>query len=258
MLKRLGQIAIIFLFGFIIIVSCKRADEAPDPMNVPQPPNPALSTASAPPPAPEPPPNPPGNLLVNPGFEDGDAGWFWMKTSQYWVPFDISSKKAHTGEKSAYLRIEAKPGAPAVEIHGVIQELKPNRLPAKAGGFYRIENWQRGASKQYLQFVVIIWGGHPQFKNYQIRYILDGISVQPHRMTNVKYIFLPGTSDDPKQNEWVSFEAKILDDFKREWGMTPTGYEKINFFFEARYDLAPEEGKTVRADVYYDDLYIGD
>jgi len=206
---------------------------------------------------PEQSPNPPGNLLKNPGFEDGREGWFYMDWSKNWVDFDIASNRAHSGEKSAYLRLDAGPEVTGAQVHGVVQTLTPNRFPEKASGWYRVENWKRGSPKQYLQFVVMVWGGHPQFNNYQVRYILAGLTEPPYRMMNVKYLFAPDVPSEPPRNKWVHFDFPILEDFKKEWGMVPKGYEKINFFYEARFDTQPAEGQRVRADVYFDDLYVG-
>ena len=198
------------------------------------------------------------NLLTNPSFEEGREGWSWMDWSPHWVDFDISSQRAHSGEESAYFRIGAKgPMERQVEVHGVVQVLKPFQFPEMVRGWYLVENWERGSPKQYLQFVAIVWGGHAEYKNYQIRYILAGVTTPPHDMANVKYLFAPNCTETPKQNEWVYFEVPIKDEFLRHWGMVPMGYNKIDVFFEARYDTAPATGKKARADVYFDDLYIG-
>jgi len=199
------------------------------------------------------------NLLTNPSFEEGREGWSWMDWSPHWVDFDISSQRAHSGEESAYFRIWSKgPMERQAEVHGVVQVLKPSQFPEIVRGWYLVENWERGSPKQYLQFVTIVWGGHAKYKNYQIRYILAGVTTPPYDMVNVKYLFAPNCAETPKQSRWIYFEVPIKDEFLRHWGMVPTGYDKIDVFFEARYDTAPATGKKACADVYFDDLYIGD
>jgi hypothetical protein len=247
------------VFSFLTIMACQRRPEPVSALEAPQPPNPNPTTgiAQTTPPQ-EAPPNPPGNLLLNPGFEEGRNSWNWLDWSKYWVDFAISIRKAHSGKNSAYLKIDSAQASPETEIHGVMQTLKPNRFPGTASGWYRVENWQRGAPKQYLQFVVMVWGGHPEFNNYQIRYILTGITTPPFSMRNVKYMLPPDLSETPSQNKWIHFEFPILADFLKQWGITPAGYDKINFFFEARYDEKPAGTTTLRADVYYDDLFVGD
>ena len=204
-------ISVVSMLGFFVLFvqGCKDK-KPPSPLDVPQPPNPnPISPAVPAEPEPEPPPNPPGNLLINPGFEEGREGWFWMDWSEHWVGFDISDKIAHSGKKSALLKLDYGPGSPNVRIHGVVQTLKPNRFPEVASGWYRVENWKRGSPKQYMQFVVIVWGGHPSFKNYQVRYLLAGVTRPPQSMRNVKYIVPKDIKETPTQKEWVFFKADI-------------------------------------------------
>jgi len=199
----------------------------------------------------------PVNLLLNPGFEQGDTGWMWLDWSKNWGPFEISDKIAHSGKKSAYLKLDVKPGKPEKKIRGVVQTLKPEKFPEIAAGWYRVENWKRGSPRQYLQFVVIVWGKLRNFPNYQIRYVLDGVSRPPLRISNAHYRILT-KSPDPKTGEWIYFEVPIREDFKELWEQIPQNYEKINFFWEARFDDNPPGDFHIRADVYYDDLYVGE
>lgn len=247
------------LVVLFLLFACKEKSEPNvTPLEVAQPTNPSSVSASANPfQLPEGEPNPPGNLLVNPSFENGREGWKWMDWSQHWVDFDIKTGKGHSGKKSAYLKLDYGVDAPKVRIHGVVQELKPSRFPDVVKGWYRVENWKRGSDLQYIQFVTIVWGGHPQFKNYQVRYILAGVNSPPYEMRNVKYVILPQAKIEPLQNKWVEFQVPVRGDFEKLWGVIPRGYDRIVFLFEARYDAGVKKDARVRADVYFDDLYVG-
>jgi len=203
-------------------------------------------------------PRPRGNLLENPGFELGDAGWQWLGWSRVWGPFEITDKMARSGKKSAYLRLDVRAGdTGAKKIRGVMQSIKPDSFPEVASGWYRIENWKRGVDRQYVQFVVIAWEKYKGFPNYQLRYVLDGVDRQPLRIGNAKYTIL-SSAPEPETGKWVRFELPIREDFSRLWGKVPDNYDKLNFFYEARFEQYPEGSRHIRADVYFDDLYAGD
>jgi len=198
-----------------------------------------------------------GNILVNPGFEEGAKGWFWMDWSKAWIgPFDISEVIAHTGKMSAYLKLDEHMDNPK-KIRGVVQSLNPDKFPRIASGWYRVENWHRGVPKQYIQAVVIAWEKYGDFPNYQLRYVLDGVSQQPLPISNARYTILTKTAE-PETGKWKYFDLPIRDDYKKFWGQIPKNYEKINFFCEVRYDDPLPVGGYVGADVYFDDLYVGE
>lgn len=201
---------------------------------------------------------PPENLLKNPGFEDGGAGWQWLDWSKAWGPFEISDKFAHAGKKSAYLKLDVRAGdSDKKKIRGVMQSIRPDKFPETASGWYRIENWQRGVDRQYVQFVVIAWQKYRGFPNYQLRYVLDGVNRRPLGIKNAKYVIL-SSAPEPETGRWVRFELPIREDFSRLWGKIPDNYEKLNFFYEARFERYPKGSEHIRADVYFDDLYVGD
>jgi hypothetical protein len=192
------------------------------------------------------------NLFGNPGLEDGTKYWFALNEQTV-----QTGTVAHSGHASAHLQMRDPSEATGAKVYYLIQELDPAEFPELISGYYRVDNWKRGAAKQYLQFAVIVFdpanlGG--QYPNYQMRYPLAGISEEPFKITNAFFRFL-GT-DDPRQGEWVYFEANIKNDFQQYWTAVPQGYSKIRILFEVRYDdKAP--GAAAEADVYYDDLYIG-
>ncbi len=199
------------------------------------------------------------NLLLNPGLEKGSNGWIYPEWSKAWAlgGFEISEKVSRRGKRSAWLHFEGKPAPGNTVIRGIMQELKPGRFPEVISGYYKIDNWQRGALKQYLQFVVIVWQNKYNAPNHQIRYILSGVTHQPYNMSNAHYIILNKQQTEPVEGKWIRFETNVLKDFQEKWKETPAGYEKIQVFFEARYDSWSPGSPKVLMDVYYDDLFVG-
>ena len=123
-----------------------------------------------------------------------------------------------------------------------------------------MENWRRGTPLQYLQFVII--AHDPQnfdlskVSNYQLRYIIAGVNVPPLEIGNAEYVFL--SREDPVIGEWTHFSANVREDFQRLWGVVPEDFSKLALFFEVRWDGKTAGSGAPRADVYWDDLYIGD
>jgi hypothetical protein len=197
-----------------------------------------------------------GNLLQNPGFEEGVEPWFSLETDER--SFTTSTDFAHSGETSAHLHMDDGAGATGTKVYYLVQELTPETLPEAVEGFYRVENWESGTPKQYLQFVVI--AAEPknfgtEFNNYQLRYIIAGIDLPPFVLPNAKFLFL--NTDDPDEGRWTHFGANIAEDFEREWGMRPEGFAKLRVLFEVRWDDRAAGQPASRADVYYDDLFVG-
>jgi len=196
-----------------------------------------------------------GNLLLNAGFEDGDAPWFSLNEE---AAFAVSSDLGHSGEASALLRMRDPPEQTGAKVYYLIQEVTPDSFPEEVSGYYRVEHWQRGTPKQYLQFVVIAFGadnlpgGYP---NHQIRYLLAGIDRAPFAISNAFFQFL--NTAEPALGEWVPFKVNVADDFSRLWGAVPKDFEKIRVLFEVRWDDKSAGDGTAEADVYYDDLYVG-
>ncbi len=199
------------------------------------------------------------NLFQNGSFESGPDPWISLTWSAAWgTPFSVTSEKAHSGKQSASLELRATSEDIGAKVFGVVQEVSPlAQFPEVISGYYRVENWVRGAPKQYLQFVIIAFGannlpgGHP---NHQIRYVLAGVSQPPLEISNAKYIFLSG--EDPPTDKWVYFEVPVSKDFTEQWGDIPKGYQMLRLLFEVRYDDKPT-GAEAQANAYYDDLYMG-
>jgi hypothetical protein len=197
---------------------------------------------------------PPGtaNVFGNPGFEEGTQYWFALH-QQTVQTADVP----HSGQASAHLQMRDPADASGAKVYYLVQEVAPAQFPDLISGYYRVDNWVRGADKQYLQFVVIVFAPTnlgTDYPNYQIRYPLAGISEEPFAISNAFFKFL-GT-EDPRQGEWVYFESNIKQDFLEKWGAVPEGYSKIRLLFEVRYD-DKQAGAAAEADAYYDDLYMG-
>ena len=200
------------------------------------------------------------NLFVNGSFEQGDQPWFSLtSTSQAWgTAFTVSDTVAHSGQHSAYLEMRAGREATGPQVFGVVQEITPDQFPELLSGYYFVKDWHRGTEKQYLQFVVIVIGatGLPgDYPNHQIRFLLAGIDQPPFPISNAHFVFI--NKDEPVTGQWVYFERNLRDDFQQLWGAVPTSFQKIRILFETRYDDKTAGSGEVKADVFYDDLYVG-
>jgi len=208
------------------------------------------------------------NLFANGSFEEGERPWWFFTDREYWAGFSITDAYAVEGRHSAHLALRARPQDQGTKIWGLIQEVMPPtnspfkflRLPKRLSGYYRVENWQRATEKQYLQFVLILWGDpDPSIRrepNIQIRYLLAGVSAQPIEISNARFVVLG--PQEPPQGEWVHFERDLHKDFLELWGHVPQRVEKMRVLFEVRYDGKQAGAGEGTADVYFDGLYLGD
>lgn len=202
---------------------------------------------------PQPPP-PTDNVFANPSFEDGSGPWCFLKPPAFIVSEDV----AHSGSTSARLPLRADESEEGNKIAYLVQEIKVEEFPEVLSGYYRVENWNKGTEKQYLQFVVIVWGADNApsgFQNHQIRYLLAGIDSPPFAIANAQFVFV--SREDPPVDEWIPFERNVAEDFENLWGAVPQGFEYIRVLFEVRYDDKAVGEGPLGADVYYDDLYLG-
>ncbi len=193
-------------------------------------------------------------VFANPSFEDGTDPWCSLKPPA----FALSDDLAQSGKASAYLPFRAGLSEQGNKIFYLVQEISLHELPDVISGYYRVENWEKGTEKQYLQFVVIVFGAANApiaASNHQIRYLLSGIGTPPFEIANAKFVFL--SRDEPPIGEWVRFERNLREDFEKSWGSIPQNFDKIRILFEVRYDDKEAGEGPVAADVYYDDLYLG-
>jgi hypothetical protein len=209
-----------------------------------------------------------GNLFQNGGFEDSLVSpcvadtlncWFSLKEPNFTL-----SDNAHAGSNSAHLTMRDTAASEQTKVYYLVQEVAGSELPEVLSGEYFVENWVKGTELQYLQFVVILFGGGQNMPpcpggdacpNYQIRFLLAGIDREPFEIANAKFLFIQET--DPAQGQWVHFERNLRQDFQDLWGAVPSGFSKIRVLFEVRYDTKQATEGPLEADVYYDDLYMG-
>ena len=186
-----------------------------------------------------------------------------------WGDFDITSFPVRTGLKSGHIRVEAEAASTVnARVYGLVQGVAPKEFPEILSGWYRVQSWGKSAAATdlYAQVVVIVWGdprtpvivnkeNPPEgLNNYQIRYYLAGLTEPAFLLTNARLEFV--AKGPPTLGEWIRFEIPLRRDFLAKWGVVPEGYQFLRVLFEARYDNRVP-GSTVRADVYYDDLYMG-
>ena len=212
-----------------------------------------------------------GNLLANSGFEQGEEGWSYPVESPYWGKFEVVEAPVRSGRRAAHLRLRAGPedGTHATWILGVMQEPVPERFPDVMGGWYRVERWDKGAdvTHLYLQAVAIVWtrqaasvldpanpAANAGLTNYQLRSYLAGVREPPFLLANAALHFTG--KEPPRLGRWTYFEVPLREEFERQWGGVPAGYDKLRLLFEARWDNRPP-GSLVEADAYFDDLFVG-
>src|SRR5437870_2958081 len=85
-----------------------------------------------------------GNLLQNPGFEEGSEPWLATTTSVNADPrvhFSRTEAIAHSGTASAHLQMGDPAEASGAKVYYLVQEITPSEFPDKVKGFYRVENW---------------------------------------------------------------------------------------------------------------------
>lgn len=202
-----------------------------------------------------------GSLFANPSFEQGSEPWISLDTQAWGPPFQVSDGQSVEGSHSAALSLRSDDGGSA-RIYGVVQEISPDEFPQTLSGYYCVARWEKGTSRQYLQFVVIVFdaanlpaeiGG--QANNYQIRYLLAGAAEQPTNISNARYVFV--TQEEPVVGRWVHFERNVREDFVQLWGEAPRDFSQLRILFETRWDDRSSSDGPSAADVFYDNLYLG-
>ena len=192
------------------------------------------------------------NLFTDPGFENTPSGWTYLSWSEFWVPYQIDRGVVHGGEKSALLRLRAYSYSRNTTVCGATQDLSPEEFPTTISGYYRVQNWTRGATHQYLQCAVMVFGVPGNTIPVQIRYLIAGTSEIPFELENAKFIFI--TQADPVTDVWSLFHRNLHQDFTDAWDFVPTEFTYIRIAFEMRYDDVPYG--TTMADVYWDDMSL--
>ena len=204
--------------------------------------------------------DPEDNQFQNGGFEAGYAPWCSLGTAPWGRPLIISQAKAQSGRQSALLELDSEGDARQTTVYGIVTEVAPAEFPEVLSGYYYVDGWEQGTATQYLQFVVIVWEAdnapaEVAAPNHQIRYVLAGVEAQPIEIANARFVIVD--TGEPEQGAWVRFERNIREDFEELWGAVPEGFSRLRVLFEARWDGRTATDGPSRADVYYDDLYLG-
>jgi hypothetical protein len=198
------------------------------------------------------------NLIENGGFEDGASPWVGRGG-----PPETSSDQAKSGGASALLRMRDTIDSPTTQTYSLHQDLVLDELPEKLSLDYYVDHWVRGTPRQYIEAAIVVTGEGallpdcPQgpCPNYQLRYILSGTTVAPLDVANAFFIF--SGEEEPKQGEWVHFEANVPDDFAAKWRGLPDTIESVRLLVDVRFDNRELEEGPLEADVYVDDVYFG-
>jgi len=211
-----------------------------------------------------PPSDPDSNLLADPSFESIDATpWrTFAGRSPAWVGFTIDDDRALHGQRSLLITLDSSdPDQPdATAVHGAYQQLRPRGLPRYMSGAYFVESWERGATNQYLQIVVIVQSPYPRprgfsYSSMQVAVPLAGVTEDPIRIANRR--FLIDCPPEPPVGEWVYFEHDIHELLESLWGVRPEQFSFVRVFVEARYDNRNTDRDPARALVRFDDIYLG-
>jgi hypothetical protein len=203
------------------------------------------------------------NLLVNPSFEEGREPWFdfHRPDKPYWGTFEVSDARAYEGERSVRLALNSDDFPGSVGISGAAQDVSAERFPKKFSGRFRVDAWERGTKKQYIQVIVMAmkpWN-FPTLRDIsvQLAYTLGGVEEPPVDISN--RVFVIRGSLEPPLGEWIPFEFNLHQAFRELWFNVPEGFEAIRVFVEVRFDgFRDRSTGKARAEVHFDDLYLGD
>ena len=204
--------------------------------------------------------DPEENQFQNGGFEAGYAPWCSLGTAPWGRPLIISQAKAQSGQQSALLELDSEGDTRQTTVYGIVTEVAPAEFPEVLSGYYYVDGWEQGTVTQYLQFVVIVWESDNMpaevaAPNHQIRYVLAGVEAQPIEIANARFVIVD--TGEPEQGTWVRFERNLREDFEELWGAIPEGFSRLRVLFEVRWDGRTASDGPSRADIYYDDLYLG-
>ncbi|MFA5624137.1 MAG: hypothetical protein WC966_03630 [Bradymonadales bacterium] len=200
------------------------------------------------------------NLFVNSGFEQGLEPWTWLSWSKGWSAFVHSQAHAYEGEASLLLPVLSVDARQTV-VWGGVQEVElKDDIPECLEGYYYVQDWIKGDWKQYLQVVLIDLSHNlgPNRGQAQLRYIVSGEQSPPLTISNAQYLFVERTRrEHPVVGKWTKFSMNPRKDFMNNWSYVPSEKNNIRVLFEARYDGHKQEHSQAKANVYYDNLYLG-
>jgi hypothetical protein len=194
-----------------------------------------------------------GNLLANGGFEGGLAPWY-IPGGPAWEPGVVSSAAARSGKTSLHCALRAPAGERQQKRWGAMFAVGAVPFPRHVSLFYRADRWVAGSALQYVLFAVLIGAGDV---SYQIRYFLCGPSAIPYNeQGNVRFFLV--AKGPPALGTWTRFSTDLHRDFTERWGRVPHNFETLQVAVEARYEpLSGPLDRSIAADVYFDDVYVG-
>ncbi|MGD8374952.1 MAG: hypothetical protein PVF68_02325 [Acidobacteriota bacterium] len=218
----------------------------------------ACHSLPAPPAGPVAAPLPAGNRFPNPSFEEGRKPWFSLE-NPFWAGFVVTATQARSGRHSALLRLRSGNTGLPTTVQGLVADVDGGPLPRRLSGWYRVDDWRRGAPSQFVQIVVSVAGASnldpdtPQQIAYVLTGVLDPVPDFPFR----PFLFLGEA--EPRRDTWIPFDIDLAADYREHYGVIPEGYGRLRVFFEVRFERRePASADPVVADVYFDDLYLGD
>jgi hypothetical protein len=180
------------------------------------------------------------NIVVNGGFEDGNAPWI--------AAIGASSDAAsHGGNRSLALSIE--PGG-ATDAAGAVQFTIATEFPEYFSGYYLAPDWPDEGGP-YLEVAVA-----PQKTDVytpSLRFIIAGADREPAAEPDSQVIMV--SRSDPTPGEWTYFSYPVQQAYLDRTGSAPGAWGEIGFRVQLRY--ATPEGMEAGATVYLDDLYLG-
>jgi hypothetical protein len=208
----------------------------------------------APPPLPTPPPAE-GNLLANPGFEDGDQGWLAPQQAGS-TPFSVSEDEAHEGSRSMRLQLTGRPSASSGSAGGV-QAVDTTVFPGFVSGFYRVDSWQPDSGQQYLQFAVRVLGSDldGNVPAHELRFVIGGNERDAPAPRDANAVFISRAA--PVVGRWTYFAYPVGSALESRFGRVPLRWDGIQLSLEVRYDNSTADVPFEAADVYFDDLFMG-
>lgn len=228
------------------------------------------------------PPPPEGNLVSDPGFEEGGEAWAYIGGMRLGL-FRVSDAIARSGSKSGHLFLDSRqaPARMSVRAASAVHEPKPEAFPATLAGWYRVERFELPEDEDTgLTVNVIVYAmGDPRamdilrpkdpdipppsapIRGYGIVYRLAGRLSKTQERMQSEFAPWGNLADrvvslgEPTLGEWVRFELPIGADFEEVWGEVPGEFESLRVMLQVLWMDRPV-GADVAADVFFDDLEL--
>jgi hypothetical protein len=180
--------------------------------------------------------------------------WFVPKAPG-WAPGEVVTSPVHGGQHSLHAALRGASGTTEERRWGALYEVGAVPLPNTVSLWYRVDTWRPAGALQYLLFAVMVGF---EGRSEQIRYFLAGPEAIPYNeQGNMRFVLV--SKGAPALGRWVRFQTNLHQDFAKRWGHIPHDFTWLRFAIEARYDTRGKPlDQDATADVFYDDVYIGD